>query len=121
MFGKMVRKVPTAEQVARHARLEYRNRVYWAACLLSNRLGLSEDQRKTLVDLVVEQTPPLGRYGDSDYDAILFQMSRLPREKLRAFLDESQCRGLAIRFEQARRMEPVLVSEGYVSREEPKR
>ncbi len=121
MFAKTLRKVPTAEQVARQAKVQYRDRVYWAACLLSNRLALSEDQRKALVDLVVEQTPPLGRYGDSDYDAILYQISRVPREKLVAFLDDAQYRGLTIRFEQAKRMEAVLFSEGYLTPEEPKR
>ena len=67
------------------------------------------------MDLVVEETPPLRRYGSFDYDAIMFQVSRLPREKLRAVLDEGQCRELTLRFDQARRMEGVLVSEGYVA------
>ena len=67
--------------------------------------------------LIVDETPPLRRYGDFDYDAIMFQLSRLSREKLRGALDEAQCRELTLRFDQARRMESILVSEGYLRRE----
>ena len=45
----------------------------------------------------------------------MFQMSRLPREKFRAVLDEAQCRELTVRFDQARRMESILVNEGYLA------
>ena len=89
------------------------------AGLLDKRLNLNADQHRRLVTLVVEETPPLLRYGSFDYDAIMFQMSRLPREKLRQALDESQCRDLALRFDQARRMESVLISEGYISQGRP--
>jgi hypothetical protein len=54
------------------------------------------------------------RYGSFDYDAIMFQISRLPHEKLVSSLDETRCRALDLRFAQARRMEGILVSEGYI-------
>lgn len=119
MIVKTLKKNLTAEQVAQSDRTIYRARVEWMAGLLHSRLVLGADQRRGLVDLVVEGTPPLKRYGDFDYDAIMFQMSRLPRERLRAVLSETQCRELTLRFDQARRMESILVSEGYLSRESP--
>jgi len=70
---------------------------------------------RRLVTLVVDETPPLKRYGSFDYDAIMLQMARIPREKLGTALDEAQWRELKLRFDQARRMESILVSEGYVS------
>jgi len=102
--------------VTRHEKAAYRARVEWAIGILHSRLVLNPEQRRRLVTLVVDETPPLKRYGSFDYDAIMLQMSRLPRERLRTALDEAQCRDLALRFEQARRMESILVSEGYLSR-----
>lgn len=115
MLAKTLRKTLTPEQLARHEKAVYRAKVEWMAGLLHSRLVLGSEQRRKLVDLVVEETPPLRRYGSFDYDAIMFQMSRLPPERLRTILDEGQCRGLTLRFDQARRMESVLVSEGYLS------
>lgn len=116
MLAKTLKKTLTPDQVARHEKALYRVRVEWAIGILHSRLVLSPEQRRRLVGLVVDETPPLKRYGSFDYDAIMLQMSRLPRERLRTALDEDQCRNLALRFEQARRMESILVSEGYLSR-----
>ena len=116
MLAKTLKKTLTPEQVAWNDKNVYRAAVQWMAELLDKRLKLNADQHRRLVTLVVEETPPLKRYGSFDYDAIMFQMSRLPAEKLRQALDESQCRELALRFDQARRMESILISEGYLSR-----
>jgi hypothetical protein len=115
MLAKTLRKTLTAEQVAQQEKNVYRSRVEWMAGFLDKRLNLNWEQHRRLVALVTEETPPLKRYGSFDYDAIMFQMSRLPREKLRSALDEAQCRELALRFDQARRMENILVSEGYLA------
>jgi hypothetical protein len=119
MLAKTLKKNLTPTQVAWHEKSVYRLRVEWMAGLLDKRLGLNADQHRRLVTLLVEETPPLKRYGSFDYDAIMFQMSRLPREKLRSALDEAQCRELALRFDQARRMESILVSEGYLEERPP--
>jgi hypothetical protein len=115
MLVKTLKKNLTTEQIARSDKTIYRARVEWMAGLLHSRLILESDQRRRLVTLIVEETPPLKRYGSFDYDAIMFQLSRLPQEKLRTVLNEGQCRELSLRFDQARRMESILVSEGYVS------
>ncbi len=114
MLAKTLKKNLTAEQVANHDRNIYRVRVEWMAGLLDRRLKLTPDQHRRLVDLVAAETQPLGRYGNFDYDAIMFQMSRLPAARIRTVLDEARCRELTLRFEQARRMEGLLVSEGYL-------
>ena len=115
MLAKTLRKNLTPDQLEGEKKVEYRSKVEAAAGVLHSRLVLGAEQRRKFVDLVVAETPPLGRYGSFDYDAILLQLSRMPREKLRAVLDEGQCHALSLRFEQARRMERVLVSEGYVA------
>jgi hypothetical protein len=119
MLAKTLRKALTPEQVSRYEKSVYRARVEWMAGLLDKRINLDARQHERLVTLVVNETPPLKRYGNFDYDAIMLQMARLPQEKLRAALDETRCRELALRFEQARRMESILVSEGYVSKAKP--
>jgi hypothetical protein len=119
MLAKTLKKNLTPEQIARYERKVYRDRVEWVAALLDRRLRLNPQQHRRLVDVVVDETPPLKRYGSFDYDAIMLQMSGLTRESLRSALDETQCRELALRFEQARRMQSILVSEGYVARPAP--
>lgn len=119
MLAKTLRKNLAPEQVLRYEKSIYRKRVEWMAGLLHSRLVFADDQRRRLVDLVVEETPPLKRYGNFDYDAIMLQMSRLPRERLRTVLDEGQCHAMALRFDQARRMETILISEGYLSPSAP--
>jgi hypothetical protein len=119
MLAKTLRKTLTPEQVARYEKTIYRARVEWMAGLLDKRLNLDARQHERLVTLVVDETPPLKRYGNFDYDAIMLQMARLPQDKLRAALDETRCRELALRFEQARRMESILVSEGYIGAASP--
>jgi hypothetical protein len=115
MLAKTLKKTLTHEQVTRHDKAIYRARVEWLAGLLDKRLRLNPGQHRRLVTLVVDETPPLKRYGSFDYDAIMLQMARIPREKLGTALDEAQWRELTLRFDQARRMESILVSEGYVS------
>ncbi len=119
MLAKTLKKNLTPEQVAWSDKNIYRARVEWMTGLLDKRLNLNGDQHRRLVNLLVEETPPLKRYGSFDYDAIMFQMSGLSREKLRSALDESQCRELTLRFDQARRMQGILVSEGYVAQVKP--
>jgi hypothetical protein len=119
MLAKTLKKNLTPEQVARYEKKVYRGRLEWMAGMLHNRLVLRPDQRRRLVDLLADETPPLKRYGSFDYDAIMLQMSRLAPERLRSVLDQSQCRELALRFDQARRMESILVSEGYIARAQP--
>lgn len=118
MLAKTLHHILTPEQVAQYEKKTYRTRVEWAVGILHSRLVLETDQRKNLVDLIVEDTAPLKRYGDFDYDAIMYQLSGIPPKTLRSVLNDDQCRALDLRFKQARRMKGVLVSEGYVEARE---
>jgi hypothetical protein len=116
MLAKTLKKTLTVEQIAHNCKMIYMARAEWMAGLLDRRLALNADQHRRLVNLIIEETPPLRRYGSFDYDAIMFQLSRLPRARLLTALEEAQCRELTLRFDQARRMESILVSEGYLPR-----
>lgn len=119
MLAKTLKKNLTPEQIAGYDKKVYRDRVDCAVALLDRRIRLEADQHRRLVELMVEESPPLKRYGSFDYDAILYQMSRLDPRKLRSVLGETTCRDLSLRFEQARRMEGILVSEGYIAAGRP--
>jgi hypothetical protein len=115
LLAKTLKRTLTPAQISDREKILYEGRVEWMASLLDKALGLNVDQHRRLVGLIVEETPPLRRYGTFDYDAIMLQTSRLPRDKLKTILDDVQFRKLVIRYEQARRLESVLIGEGYVA------
>lgn len=82
--------------------------------LLDVALGLKPDQHRRFVTLIVEETAPLRQYGSFDYDAMMYQASRLPRDRIKPILDDAQLTKLLVRFEQANRMKAILLDEGYL-------
>ncbi len=114
IFAKTLKNTLTADQIATHAKDVYRTRVEWMVSLLDKALGLNADQHRRFVSLIVEETPPLKRYGDFDYDAVMWQASRLPQDKLKPIFDDAQLTKLLVRFGQARRMESILFGAGYL-------
>jgi hypothetical protein len=81
---------------------------------LEKRLRLSQDQRDRLAALIVAESRPLRRYGDSDFSAILFQASQLPEAKLRPIFDHDQWLLLVGQFQDVKRRERDLVAERYL-------
>ena len=114
MLAKTLKRILTPDQVAAHAKDVYRSRVDLMVALLARAIGLNEDQHRRLVTAIVEGTPPLMRYGSFNYDAVMLQASRLPRDQIKPILDAEQLGKILVRFEQARRMENILIAEGYV-------
>jgi len=114
MLAKMLKKTLTPEQIAAHDKNFYRSRVEWMVSLLDPALGLKADQHRRFVTLIVEETLPLKRYGSFDYDAVMWQASRLPRDKIKPIFDAAQLTKLLVRFGQANRMETILFGEGYL-------
>ena len=90
LFAKTLKKTLTPEQVAAHDKNVYRSRVEWMVSLLDRALGLNAEQHRRFVALIVEETPPLKRYGNFDYDALLLQASRLPRGQIKPIFDDAQ-------------------------------
>ena len=119
LFGKNLRKTLSCEQVAGRAIDVYRARVESVVSSLDERLGLSPEQHRRLVTVILEETPALQRYGEYDTHAVLFQASRLPEAHLKRILDEGQLRLLSEKFLLARAYEKVLDAKGYLVREDP--
>jgi hypothetical protein len=122
IFSKTIGKTLSADQRARYEslcreRMAWRRRavIDWFVVHIDRGLGFSEDQRSRLVDLLVKDTPAPRRYGQGDYWYFMFELSRLPKEKLQSMLDAPQWRLLSKQLAQARGMEQWLRQNGILA------
>jgi hypothetical protein len=93
--------------------------VEWVVSSWDRSSGLSREQRRRLVGLILEETQPLKRYGRYDRYAVIFQASRLPPDKLKSIVPEPQWRLLRAEFEKVQEYERRLIAEGYLSETMP--
>ncbi len=126
IFVKTVKSTLSAEQAERYADLSKRRAalrrqatVELFVVQIDKALGLSDLARGRMVELLLSETPPPGKYGQADYWYLMYQMSRLPESKVKAILDEPQWRILSRQFIQARGMAPWLRSNGLLALGEP--
>jgi hypothetical protein len=122
IFGKAIGKTLSADQAARYEsmrreRIAGRRRavIDWFVVHIDKGLGLSDEQRSRLVELLVKETPAPARYGQGDYWFLMYEMSRLPEDKLRSIFDAPQWRLLRRQLGQARGMEQWLRSNGILA------
>jgi hypothetical protein len=126
IFAKAVKATLKAEQVEKHEeilrdRVQYR---YWARVdlameLLNNEVGFTDDQRRQLVKLLQEETRPPRRMGEQDYYVVLYQLSRIPEDRIKPVFDDFQWRYLKRQLDQGRGMEFFLKQNGFVAADEP--
>jgi hypothetical protein len=114
LLAKTLKKNLAAEQGSRYNKAFYRSRVEWIVDSSSLRLNLSREERGRFVALILEETPPLKRYGDYDAQAVIFQASKLPRAKLEPILGEAGLHQLRERFREVRPYVRGLLAEGYI-------
>jgi hypothetical protein len=107
LFRKSLRRTLNPEKAAPYeethrARRAFRHRaeVEWLVAMLENVMPLSDDQRQKLEGLLVEQTRPPRTSGDYDPYVILWQVSRIPEDKLKPIFDEAQWQLLNRQFAQ---------------------
>jgi hypothetical protein len=121
LFHKTLVTALRPEQLARCEQLEqerrvyrYRARVELCVAQLDAVLGLRDDQRRRLVELILDKTRPPKNFGQSDGFVVLVQMSRLPEEELKSVLDPRQWPEMRRRLLNARRMLPMLKQNGVI-------
>ncbi len=119
LFHKTLLTVLRPEQVAHFDQVDqerriyrYRARVEMCVAQLDAVLGLRDDQRRRLVQLILDKTRPPKSFGQSDQFVVLVQMSRLPEEELKSLLDPTQWPEMRRRLITARRMLPMLKQNG---------
>jgi hypothetical protein len=125
LFAKTLAKVLTAEQLARHEQIEreraefqHRTGVQLTVLRMSTALGLCDDQRRRLEQLLLKETRP-GRspnrlYPTTCFNIVIVQMARLPAERLKPLFEPWQWRALRRKLENALRFEEGLERNGVV-------
>jgi len=122
LFQKTIKKTFNDDQSARYDSLmrerklsRYRSTVEWFVVHLDKALGFSDDQRRRLTELIMNDSEPPLKFGQSDYFYLLFQVSKLPEAKIKPILDNPQWRLLSRQFMQARGMEQWLRMNGILA------
>jgi hypothetical protein len=108
-FSKVLNSILDEDQAARiRESWELRNRTRWRARALlttmiwGNAIGLSDDQRRKLSDLIVAEIPPPNRPGPTDFQFIMYRLGQLHPAKLRPIFDDGQWRLFNRHLNQAR-------------------
>ena len=121
LFQKTLTTLLRPEQLVRYEQLDrerrawrYRARVEMCVAQFDAVLGLRDDQRHRLVQLILNKTRPPRNFGQSDRWLVLVQMSRLPEEELKSILDPAQWPEMHRRMINARRMIPALKQNGLI-------
>jgi len=115
LFEKTMNKTLTQQQNEPRMQLEterrkfrYQAQIGIALAILENGLPLVDEQREKITKLLEEETQPPKRFSQYDYYYVLLQLTKLPEEKLKGVLDETQWKMLQPYLAQAKGMEQFL-------------
>jgi len=125
LYWKTFSTVLRPEQAERWAQADrerrayrYRARVELCVAQLDAVVGLRDEQRQRLVQLILDKTHPPRNFGQNDRFLVLVQMSRIPEEALKSVLDPIQWREVRRRLTNARQMKQLLKQNGVVFEED---
>ncbi len=108
-------QVARVEEVVRHQNMRlYRDAVTQAVRRLAGLAKLSTRQTDELSNLILAETMPPRRFGQSDYALVMFQASRLPESKIKPIFLEAQWKVLKPHLASWNDAEEFLKSEGFV-------
>lgn len=124
LFEKtLLATLPPAQMAAceqsNRERESYRNQAYIELIVvrLDAMLGLSEEQRERLTQLLLDKTRALRESETFEPRVVLAQMSRLPDDELKPLFDSRQWRLLQHQLSNARQEIPALEATGVVFKE----
>ena len=124
-FAKTIRKTLTEEQAAKYdaivgerRRFHYRSSIEVVMTSMENSVPLRHEQHEAIVKLLLDETQPPAAFGQHDQYLVMYRLARLPEAKLKPLLEERQWQQLKIQLNQARGMEPFLVQNGLIAKEE---
>lgn len=119
IFTKTLKKSLDERQIVEYGNLSRQRRVLSQEArigrvltILDNSVGLEVTQRRKLMKLIVEETRPPKILGNYDMYAVLFQLSRLPHDRIKPIFQERQWRLVLAQFEVARGYEQMLMGQG---------
>jgi len=96
----------------------YQEAIVRTAKSLAGVLKLTKEQRGQLEILLMEETHPPKKFGQSDYAFVMYQASKLPEAKLRPIFDKAQWRRLTAQLASWRATEEFLKTDGFILAEE---
>jgi hypothetical protein len=126
IFSKTLKKTLDEQQSTTYANsirdkklFLFRAKIDLVVASLDNSLGLSDEQRRKLSKVLLEETRPPKKFGQYDYYVVLYQASKLPEPKIKPILDDAQWRLLSVQFDRARGLEQFLRTNGFVPDDAP--
>ncbi|WP_406694891.1 hypothetical protein V5E97_27995 [Singulisphaera sp. Ch08] len=119
IFTKTLKKTLDERQVAEYDNLgrqrhllSQKARMGRILITLDNCVGLDANQRRQLSKLIIEETRPPKASSNLDLYVVLFQLSRLPEDRIRPIFQDAQWRLMRAQLEMARKNEPMLTKQG---------
>ena len=119
LFAKTLRKTLDERQSAvlddlnrQRNLLRQQARIGRVLATLDSSVGLEIRQRKQLQKLVVEETNPPKAGGPYDVYVVLYQLAKLPRDRIRPIFHESQWRLMSQQLDMMQGYENMLVKQG---------
>lgn len=123
LFYKVLPNTLSAEQLAAYEQEELKRRkfrytakVKATLSSLEGALPFTGKQRQQLEELILADTTPPKKFGQYDFQVVLYQASKLPEDKLKKIFDDAQFRQLKMRFNQAAGMEQMLIQQGWIEK-----
>lgn len=122
IFRKTLRRAIPGEQADLYERAErerralrYRGEVEWVVAMVDNVIPLRDEQRQKLIRLLVDETRLPRVLTEYDHYVILWQLTRMPEDKLKPLFDEAQWKELVRQLERYRSVERFLKESGRLS------
>lgn len=122
LIQKGIPKILTANQLARHnaangRRLHERHKsnCELANVWIQNSVSLSDQEEKNLANVLLNQTHSRLEPGEYDIEFLLWQLRRLPKDRLKALVDERKLLPLLTYLSQFEGYEFLLSQHGYLS------
>lgn len=114
-FHKVLKRTLNAEQSSKQDEADRERRVFryharlnLVLQMLERSMPLRAAQRKDLIEILKRETQPPRVFGQYDYYVVMYQMAKVPPQKLKPIFDEAQWKALQQYTQQARGMEHWL-------------
>lgn len=120
LFNKVLSEILDDQQLydvrtdeEKRLRFGYQARIWRAVAQLERSTPLTKEQRDKLLELLLATPPPL-RFGQQDHYYVLWQLSKIPEEKIKPLFDEAQWKIILLHRQQGDRMAGFLKSNKMV-------
>jgi hypothetical protein len=118
-YSKTLKRLLSNEEAAAYQKVvrekrqfRYRAKVELVVAQLDQAVGLRDEQRRRLVDMILTETQPPLRYGQYDYYLVLYKAGKIPATRLKPLFEDKQWAFLQRQLHQGRGMEQFLRSQG---------